>query len=129
MSIHKAFWPEILRIWAQWFGIGLASIPSGLLLGILLRYGMKDKEALAIALSLGFVLALVFWVAIGRWFAVPEPQCVLAVSSANIQIEPVPALAFATAVLCVSLYAVQQPPAIHGMPSTMTANPDALSKL
>jgi hypothetical protein len=77
MAKHRFFWREIVRIWAQWFGVGLASIPAGITLGILLRNGIARKEALEIALSLGFVLALVFWILIGRMFAVKPIEYVM----------------------------------------------------
>ncbi len=68
--MSTALWPETRRIIAQWVGVALASIISGVLLGILLRQNMNDKLALEIALPVGFLLALLFWIWGGRWLSV-----------------------------------------------------------
>ncbi len=87
MTTYKAFWPEIFRIWAQWLGIALAAIPSGLLLGILQRDGINSKVALAAALATGFLLALVFWVLIGRLFTIKPTEYTLGVCTNVISLE------------------------------------------
>jgi len=69
MAVQAAFWPETRRAIAQWIGIVLASVFSGLLLGILSRQGVSDKLALEIALPVGFLLALLFWISISYWFS------------------------------------------------------------
>ena len=62
MSAHITFWLEVRRAFARWMGVVLASILSGVLLGILRRQGMAYKPALEIALPVGFSLALLFWI-------------------------------------------------------------------
>jgi hypothetical protein len=114
MLTHKAFWREITGVWAQWFGLGLAAIPAGLILGILEQHGMDERKALTIALAFGFVLALVLWIWIGHHFAVVMVEYTFAAATTTFQFEGtegalVPAAAFATAVLAMSLYVV--PPA------------------
>src|SRR5258708_23243340 len=70
--MSTALWPETRRIIAQWVGVALASIISGVLLGILLRQNMNDKLALEVALPVGFLLALLFWIWSGRRFRSEE---------------------------------------------------------
>ncbi len=69
MSARTAFWHETRRITAQWVGLALASIISGVLLGMLLRQGTNERLALEIALPVGFLLALLFWIWSGRRFS------------------------------------------------------------
>ena len=116
MSTHKQFWRELMRVWAQWLGLGLAAIPSGVILGVLEQRGVNGKAALAVALSVGFVLALVLWVWIGRRFAVVAVEYTTAASPILVQFESqqgalMPTAAFATAVLVISMYCVQTPSA------------------
>src|SRR5260370_34336167 len=67
--MSTALWPETRRIIAQWVGVALASIISGVLLVMLLRQNMNDKLALEVALPVGFLLALLFWIWSGRRFS------------------------------------------------------------
>ncbi len=69
MSAHTAFWLELRHAFARWTGIVLASLFSGLLLGILRRQGVAYRSALEIAVPVGFVLALGFWVWISSRFS------------------------------------------------------------
>jgi len=80
MSTQSAFWPETRRALAQWAGIALASIISGLLLGVLLRQGMNEKLALEIALPVGFLVALLCWISVSYWFATRSVRIPLQVS-------------------------------------------------
>src|SRR5271170_7687062 len=70
MSTVLAFWPETRRVFGQWVGVALASVLSGLFLGILVRLGLDQERALEVALPVGFLLALLFWVLVDRWFLV-----------------------------------------------------------
>ncbi len=66
MSTHTTLWSEVRGVAAQWVGIVLAAILSGLLLGILMRDGINEKLSLEIALPVGFLLALLFWILASR---------------------------------------------------------------
>ncbi|HLM81074.1 MAG TPA: hypothetical protein VK302_10620 [Terriglobales bacterium] len=108
MSTRTVFWPDLRRIIAQWAGVVLASILSGVLLGILLRWGFAERLAFGIALATGFLLALVFWIVIGRQFKPVAIEYTIAVSPVGVQYEGAdtmnwPTPAFAAAVLCVTL--------------------------
>jgi hypothetical protein len=129
MSTDKVFWPEIFRMWAQWFGIGIASIPAGIILGLLLRSGVSSKNSIAIALSLGFVLSLTAWFLIGRLFVIKPVPCAIVASSNLVQLTQLtqPQYALATAIFVVSLYPIQ-PPQQHGYPR-MTAASNAIPQL
>jgi len=81
MSTHTALWPEIRRAGAQWSGVVAASLMSGLLLGVLLRQGARQRLALEIAMSVGFLLAVIFWMLINRRFTVKPIQIQTPVSS------------------------------------------------
>lgn len=73
MSTHIiGSWLETRRIIAQWIGVVGASILSGVLLGVLRRQGMSRTLALELALPVGFLLALLFWVWLSRRFS-PKP--------------------------------------------------------
>ena len=115
MTRHNFLWHEFSRILAQWIGVGLSSLIAGIMLGILLRGGIQQKEARSIALSLGFVLALVFWVLIGRMFTAQPIECAMGISSTVVQFErsgtnnDPPAAIAAAVILCVSLYTFQHP--------------------
>jgi hypothetical protein len=118
MSTGKSSWRELVRVWAQWFGLALAAIPAGLVLGILEQRGVNERFAIGTALAVGFVLALVMWIWIGRQFAVMVVEYSPAASPTVIQFESelgtyVPAGAFAAAVLVMSVYCIQVPLANH----------------
>jgi hypothetical protein len=102
MSTRKVFWPEIMRVWAQWVGIGVAAVPAGLTFGVLLRNGIDEKAALAISLVIGFVLSLTCWIWIARHIAVKPDEYTTGVSSNPISLEPMGAFAV-TAILCLTL--------------------------
>jgi hypothetical protein len=68
MTTYRAFWPETRRIIAQWVGIAMASVLSGSLLGLLIRQGLDREHAFETALPVGFLLAILFWVLVDRWF-------------------------------------------------------------
>ena len=72
MTTKAAFWPETRRIFMQWAGVVLASVLSGFLLGVLLRQGMGERLALEIALPVGFLLALLFWIWSSRRFSTTD---------------------------------------------------------
>jgi len=134
MAKHRFFWHEIFRIWAQWFGVGLASIPAGITLGLLLRSGVGQKEARAIALSLGFVLALAFWVLIDRMFVVHPIECAIGISSNVIQFEvsagaAKPSPTIAAAIVFVTLYTFQQPLTLPGGATLTTITCHAIPEL
>lgn len=85
MAIQVTVWSETRRAIAQWIGIVLASVLSGLLLGILLRQGVSDKLALEVALPVGFLLALLFWISISYWFSTRSVRISMVVAlSSNI---------------------------------------------
>lgn len=133
MATHKLFWREFSPVLAQWFGVGLASIVSGIALGIMLRKGIVQTEARAIALSLGFVLALAFWILIGRLFVVRPIECSVGMSPTSIQFEVSggaygPSPAFAAVVLCISIYTVHQSLPLHGAPTFTATNYHVLPK-
>jgi hypothetical protein len=127
------FWREFSKILAQWFGVGLSSILAGVTLGILLQNGVGQKEARGIALSLGFVLALAFWVMIGRLFVFHPIECAKGLSSTVVQFEAnasaFPAPAYAAAIVIISLYTFQQPLTLHGAPTVTTINYHACPKI
>ncbi len=127
MSTRKVFWPEIVRIWAQWVGIGLAAIPAGLTFGVLLRYGINERAALAVSLAVGFGLALTFWILIARHIAVKPEEYTTGVSPNPISLEPMAAFA-ATAVLCLTL-AGQPPMGTIGRPANAGVGHHAISQL
>lgn len=128
MSTRKLCWPEIMRIWAQWAGIGLAAIPTGLILGLLLRYGASQTSALALALPVGFALALTFWILIARWIAIKPVAYTMAVSPNVISLEPAAAIA-ATAILCLTLYSFHGSMGIVDQPRTASGIPHAFPQL
>jgi hypothetical protein len=102
MSTRKVFLPEIMRVWAQWIGLGLAAIPAGLILGILEQRGINEKAARAVALVIGFVLAITFWILIARWIAVRPIEYTTGVCPAVISLEPAYPIV-AVALLCVTI--------------------------
>jgi len=116
-----------MRIWAQWLGIGLAAIPSGLTLGVLLRYGINEKAAIAIALAVGFALAVTFWFLIARRIAVKPVECTTGFSPNVTSLDP--AGAFVTAMLCVTLYSGQLQTVTMERSATSSVIPHAISKL
>lgn len=106
MSTYKVCLPEIIRVWAQWLGFGLAAIPTGILLGLLLKYGMNEAVALVFVLPLGFILGIVAWVLIGRWVVAKPVEYTIGVCTDVVSL-PDYAGAVAVAVLCVTLYSFQ----------------------
>ena len=131
MAKHKLFLREIFRIWAQWFGIGLASIAAGITIGILLRNGVSLREARAIGLSVGFVLALAFWVLIGRMFVVRPVECARAMTATIVGFDSRAngfAPAFAAAVVCLSLYTSQHTLPLHSVTTLPITDFHALPK-
>jgi hypothetical protein len=105
MSTHKVCLPEMMRIWAQWLGLGLAAIPCGILFGLLLKSRMTEITALAFALPVGFILGIVAWIVIGRWIVVKPLEYTMGVSFDTLSLDR--AGAFAVAVLCITLHSVQ----------------------
>jgi ABC-type Fe3+-siderophore transport system permease subunit len=108
MAKHIFYWHEVRRVAAQWIGVALASVLAGVLMGTLIREGFADRLALKVSMSAGFTLAVVFWVLVERRFAVVGIRSANAFSPTAIQFQTA---AFATAVLIVSVYTVQVPPA------------------
>jgi hypothetical protein len=127
MATTKVYLPEIMRIWAQWLGLGLAAIPCGLALGILLRYGVGQVAALAFALPIGFVLAVVFWTLIGRWVAVRPIEYTICACSDTLSLDR--AGAFAVAMLCITLHSYQPPSGVSGHSTLPSAIHDAIPQL
>jgi hypothetical protein len=78
------FWLEVRRAIARWTGVMLASVFCGLLLGLLRRQGIAYRSALEIALPVGFLLALLFWIWVSSRFstaiAKPAPVSAAAVN-------------------------------------------------
>jgi hypothetical protein len=87
MSTHTAFWHETRRAVAQWVGVALASVLAGLLLGVLLHQGVSDKIALEIALPVGFLMALLFWIWTSRRFSTATIEYPVALSPTVAQFE------------------------------------------
>jgi hypothetical protein len=52
----------------------MASVLSGVLLGILRRQGVAYRPALEMALPVGFLLALLFWIWLSRQFSIKAIQ-------------------------------------------------------
>ena len=120
MATRTAFWPDVRRAGAQWAGVVLASMLSGLLLGTLRHQGIAEKLALEIAVPVGLLLALWFWIEASRRFASviivdTVPVYAVATLSTAVQFqggcEPayLPTAAFATAVLIVFLSSAPTP--------------------
>jgi hypothetical protein len=134
MSTHTAFWPETRRAIAQWAGIVLASVLSGSLLSILLRQGMNERLALRVALSVGFLMAVLFWLLISRRFAGTAVEYTVGVSTNVISLERADgtqeqSLALAAAVIiCISLYPSQPPTSQGGVPIMVSVH-HAIPKL
>lgn len=88
MSAHMEFWLEVRRAIARWTGVMIASVICGLLLGLFRRQGIAYKTALEMALPVGFLLALLFWVLLSRRFsAVVAAEHTTALTIAIIQPE------------------------------------------
>jgi hypothetical protein len=81
MLAQTSFWLEVKRTASQWTGVVAASILSGLLLGVLRQQGVQYKPALEMALPVGFLLALLFWIWIGSRFAVKAIDIPIPVSA------------------------------------------------
>ena len=75
MILRSAYSREILKVWAKWGSASVAAIPSGLLLGLMLKQGVAQKPALVIALTFGGVMAVLAWKWMGRLLA-PRPVAV-----------------------------------------------------
>lgn len=69
MAKTRSFLSETLKIWVQWLGAGCATIPAGILLGIMLNHGVTASHARIIAVAIGLVLGFAFWDLIGRLFS------------------------------------------------------------
>lgn len=91
MLAHRAFWLEVRRAFAQWTGVVLASVLSGLLLGILRRQGIPYKPSLEMALPVGFLLALLFWLWISSRYSRALAAMPASVSPAAVNFEGQPA--------------------------------------
>jgi hypothetical protein len=126
MATRKVYSHEILRILAQWLGLGMAAIPCGLLLGILMRYGVEEKTALAVSLPVGFVLAASSWVLVGRCIVVKPIEYTSGVCTDVVSLPEYGAVAIA--VLCVTLYSFQ-PLSGASNHSTAASSINALSQL
>ncbi len=72
MGTHSVFSSDTRRALAQWAGVFLASILSGILLGILRQRGTPLKTALEWAIPVGLSLALITWVWVIR--AMPQTK-------------------------------------------------------
>jgi hypothetical protein len=118
MSTYKVCLPEMMRVWAQWLGLGLAAIPSGAFLGILLKSGVNEAAALAFALPVGFVLGIVAWIVVGRWIVVKPIEYTTGLSFETISLDR--AGAFAVAMLCITLHSTQ-PQMTNQMGNTVSA--------
>jgi hypothetical protein len=69
-------------------GIVLTAIVSGVVLGALLRLGMAEKSALEIAIPMGFLFAIGFWLSIARSFSGKRrPQITGPISASTLNIE------------------------------------------
>jgi hypothetical protein len=80
MSAPTSFWLETRQTIAQWTGIVMASALSGVLLGVLRRQGVVYRPALEIALPVGFLLALLFWIWLSRQFSIKAIQIPVPIS-------------------------------------------------
>jgi hypothetical protein len=113
MGFWTAFsWRKFLQIWAQWLGIGLASVFGGILLGLLLKSGLSQPMSLSIAVVCALTLSFWLWKIIGRQFLVRQKQSYFGVSPYVVQIGgPQPAIA--AVVICYiflhPVHHVQQP--------------------
>jgi hypothetical protein len=134
MVQRSSFWREILKVWLQWGAVGLAAIPSGIVLALLLKKGLTQLEARGVAIALGAILAIVFWNLIERKFAVHPQVYAVGFSSNVFQVEFTDQSArtapvFATVVLCISIPAYS---ALSSMPTALTLTPvqvDAISQI
>lgn len=52
---------EALKIWIQYLGVGIASIPAGVLYAVLLRGGVNQKLAIGICVVVGVLLGFFVW--------------------------------------------------------------------
>jgi hypothetical protein len=134
MEKRSFYWRETLRTWSQWAGVAGASIAAGLLLGILLRAGVAERQAQSISLAVGFVSALLLWAMIGHWLAARPVEMTTGFSASVIQFEFAPeashaAPAFAAAVLCISVQMPAQPTPLHCVTPLSPVNINAVSQI
>jgi hypothetical protein len=98
----------VRRTAVQWGGVALASIPSGLLFGVLLLRAVPEKIAIGLASAFGLALVVPFWIWVEKRFAISLVECAITTNSTVVQIQgEFPALsttAFATSVLVVCFY-------------------------
>jgi hypothetical protein len=87
MSTRISFWLETRRALAQWIGIVLASIVSGILLGVLRRQGLTYRLSLEIAVPVGLLCALLFWVWLTRRFVAKNVEISVPVSINAVTLE------------------------------------------
>ena len=89
---------EALKIWAQWAGVGAASLVGGILLGTFQTFvGLSYEKSFAIAFLLVLPLGIWFWTEIGKRFSAHKVGSVLVLTWSYGQ---VPALAATAVVLC-----------------------------
>lgn len=69
METRTSFWFEVRRAIQQWVGIASSAVLAGTLALVLVHYGINERVALGISLSVGALFALVFWIEIGRSFS------------------------------------------------------------
>ncbi len=87
MATRISFWLETRRALAQWTGIVLASFVSGILLGVLRRQGVTYRISLEIAIPVGLLFALLFWVWLTRRFVVRNIEVSVPVSTNTVTLE------------------------------------------
>jgi hypothetical protein len=85
MVRYSFSWREVLRTWGQWASAGLAAVPTGILLAVMLRKGIDVHQARIIAASLGLILALVLWNITGRFLAAPPVKQTTGISMNAVQ--------------------------------------------
>jgi hypothetical protein len=131
MARRRLFWRELLRTWMQWLGVGIASIPAGLLLGAMLKEGFPLREARAVAVPVGFILALAIWGLLGRRLAAKVVPFAPAISQTVFQFEVSDGVirtspAFAVVVLCISVQIPSNGPSTHQVKTFTPVNIYAL---
>lgn len=127
MSTQLSLWSDIRRAGAQWTGVALAAVLSGVLLGVQMQLGLSEKRAFEISLAVGFLLAVLFWVLISRRMGVRLIEYSPTASATTIlQVQGDEAVYFqtavaATAVLAITLYSVQARSMVPNTPLTPSA--------
>jgi len=67
MARRIPYWlRELLKVWAQYLGVGAASIPAGVIYALLLQWNMAQNIALLIAVPIGVIFAYFAWNAIDK---------------------------------------------------------------